>query len=66
MNPDLSALAGVSLVLAIAVPIAGAVIGYLILFLVVRNATASGLRKHQLWMERRSEQNGEHFHRHVA
>lgn len=66
VNPLLPAFADATFIIAIALPVIAGLLGFLLLFLVIRNAIASGLRKHQLWMEHRAEQQGEHHHRHAG
>jgi multisubunit Na+/H+ antiporter MnhG subunit len=52
MDFDWSSLLGAGALLAIVIPILVSLIGFVILYLIVRAAVRGGLRDHQRWMEK--------------
>ena len=52
MNIDWTSLFGAGFLLAIVIPILLSIVGFVILYLVVRSAVRGGLRDHQHWLEK--------------
>lgn len=52
MNIDWSSLLGAGALLAIVIPVLVSIVGFVILYLVVRAAVRGGLRDHQRWMDK--------------